>query len=62
MTGIAIAAVYDGGRMIAVKQHSAASEVRFSFTGISNAEKIKVFWLDSVNGMKPLADAAQKSL
>jgi hypothetical protein len=56
ISGIAIAAIYDyDGKLIAVRQYNAASQVDFSFENIENVAKVKVFWWDSIGGMIPQA-------
>ena len=63
ITGIIIAAVYDNdGKVIAVKQYNAASEVSFTFADVKNAATIKVFWWDGFGSMMPQAKNETVSL
>ena len=63
ITGIIIAAVYDNdGKVIAVKQYNAASEVSFTFADVKNAATIKVFWWGGFGSMMPQAKNETVSL
>ena len=63
ITGVAVAALYNSDeKLIEVKRSDAASEVDFSFTNVSGATMVKVFWWDSITDMTPYASYETISL
>ena len=57
ITGVMITAVYDtDSKLIAVKSYKAAKDINCSFSDISNAEKIKIFWWNSVESLNAISN------
>ncbi|MBO4897143.1 MAG: hypothetical protein J5590_02440 [Clostridia bacterium] len=63
VNGMVIAALFDlNGRLIKVKSCEAESEVDFSFSNTKDAAFVRVFWWDSVEGLKPKSSKVIENL